>query len=254
MSTAAAGALSLCKQACGSIGRDRCAGAATAMRTVMPLSRSTGLPGTAPWRSARRITCVALKDAHVHADHLVSRQRHYLAVLDHIEQPRCSRQRHVADLVQEQSCPRWPAGSCPRCPLRAGAGECARLGAEQFALDQRLGMAPSLPPQNVFVRPGGWRYGCTSHPSAGFPSSSHRDVRSTTRRRKSNVVPSIAHRLNAGSRAHADAPLPAPPRQVHRRCGAAARASAAGACTSRTSAAVPSVELSASGESPCRAA
>ncbi len=70
-------------------------------------------------------------------DGLERAERPDLAVLQHAQQPRLQRQRHVADLVEEQ---RAAAGlhDQPLRSLASRAGEGAGLVAEQLGIDQAL--------------------------------------------------------------------------------------------------------------------
>ena len=65
-------------------------------------------------------------------------QRHDLLLLQHAQQPRLQRQRHVADFIEKQRA----AGGLQDLAAHAflaRAGECTRLVTKQLALDQRLG-------------------------------------------------------------------------------------------------------------------
>ncbi|MNQ64764.1 hypothetical protein D3C85_791990 [compost metagenome] len=73
-------------------------------------------------------------DAHVHRQRLAA-DGHYLALLQHPQQAGLQRQRHVADLVEEQGAAVGLLQLAAHAFL-ARAGEAAAAIAEQFALDQ----------------------------------------------------------------------------------------------------------------------
>jgi hypothetical protein len=72
---------------------------------------------------------------------LPAAQRHHLPLLQHAQQPRLHRQRHVADLVEEQRAAVGLADAARRA-VAAGAGEGAGPVAEQLGFDQRSRAAP----------------------------------------------------------------------------------------------------------------
>ena len=146
------------------------------------------------------------QDAHVHAEHLVAAERHHFAVLDHVEQACLQWQRHVADLIQEQ---RAAVGlqDPSRVALAGSSGEGARLVAEQFTFDQRLGNGSAVHGYEWLVGPAaGVMDGARAETlaGAGFPQQQHRDIAIHHAAQDVDVVQhrSIA-RVQAGQRAAA---------------------------------------------------
>ena len=75
---------------------------------------------------------------HVNVHRPVPAQRHDFALLQHAQQARLQRQRHVANLIQKQGAA-IGLQQLARRPFALGAGEGAFLVAKEFGLDQRLG-------------------------------------------------------------------------------------------------------------------
>ncbi len=117
-------------------------------------------------------------DTHIHAHHLVAAERHHLAILDHVQQPRLQCERHVADLVQEQRAA-VRLQNAAHAALAGGAGEGAPLVTEQLALDQGLGNGGAVDRHEGLVGAAtGVMDGARAIALAGtgFAEQQHRDV------------------------------------------------------------------------------
>ena len=87
----------------------------------------------------------------IDTDRLVAAQRRDLALLQHPQQARLQRQRHVADLVEKQ---RATVGlqDAPGCALAARTGDRSFFAAEQFGLDQVLRDGSEIDPDEGVAR------------------------------------------------------------------------------------------------------
>ena len=117
-------------------------------------------------------------DAHVDAHHLVAPERHHLTILDHVEQTRLQRHRHVADLIKEQRATvrlQDPAHAA----FAGGTGESARLVTEQLAFDQSLRNGSTVHRDEGLIRAvAGVMNGARAITLAGarFTQQQHRDI------------------------------------------------------------------------------
>src|SRR5579862_2165499 len=103
-----------------------------AVETIVKILAETPLRDHVEW-----MTLGGADDAHVDAQHLVAAERHHLAVLDHVEQPRLEREGHVADLIEEERAAVGLQDSASAA-FTGGTGKGAGLVTEELALDQRL--------------------------------------------------------------------------------------------------------------------
>ena len=114
--------------------------AASALRSLrQPVDAVVQVLAEAPGVDLRAQPAVrCANELEIHRHRLAAAQRNDLPLLENSQQPRLHRERHVANLVEEQRAAVRLADA-PRRAIAAGTGERTWTVAEQFGFDQRLG-------------------------------------------------------------------------------------------------------------------